>query len=127
ISTHNGVLNPFNELIREAKAGKNRFKVHFIPFGEAVKNGLFQRVCLMRGRTWSQEAQDEWEANIRGAYGTRTAQMRQELDAIPADAIGAALAQVVIEQVADKTVPVVRHHLPDSFKSAEPKLRAGLV
>lgn len=127
ISTHNGILNAFNELIREAKAGKNRFKVHFIPFAEAVKNGLFKRVCLMRGRTWSPEAEVEWEANIRGAYGTRTAQMHQELDAIPADAIGAALAQVVIEQVSDKTVPVVRYHLPDSFKAAEPKLRAGLV
>lgn len=127
ISTHNGVLNPFNELIREARTGKNRFKVHFIPFQEAVTNGLFRRVCLMRGKTWSPEAEAEWEANIRGAYGTRTAQMRQELDAIPADAEGAALAQVVIEQVTDATVPVVRYHLPDSFKAAEPALRRGLV
>lgn len=127
ISTHNGVLNAFNELIREALAGKNAFKVHFIPFADAVKNGLFKRVCLMRGKVWSPEAQDEWEAKIRGAYGTRTAQMRQELDAIPADAVGAALAQVVIEQVTDPAVPVIRYHLPDAFKAAEPKLREGLV
>lgn len=119
ISTHNGMLNPFNELIREAQSGKNSFKVHFIPFAEAVKNGLFKRVCLMRGKEWSPEAEAEWERKIRAAYGTRTAQMRQELDAIPADAIGAALSRVVIEQCADKTVPVVRYALPDSFKAGE--------
>lgn len=127
ISTHNGMLNPFNELIREARAGKNSFKVHFIPFSEAVENGLFKRVCLMRGKAWSQEAQDEWEAIIRGAYGTRTAQMRQELDAIPADAIGAALSRVVIEQNTVQGVPIVRYSLPDEFKGATTAVREGLI
>lgn len=127
ISTHNGMLNPFNELIREAQAGKNRFKVHFIPFSAAVENGLFKRVCLMRGKEWSPEAQTEWEANIRGAYGTRTAQMRQELDAIPADAVGAALSRVVIEQVARPGVPVVRYHLPDEFKGKQQAIRKAIV
>lgn len=51
ISTHNGVLNPFNELIREAKAGKVPFSLHFIPFAKSVANGLFRRVCLLRGKT----------------------------------------------------------------------------
>lgn len=127
ISTHNGVLNAFNELIGEAKAGKNRFKVHFIPFSKAVESGLYKRVCLTKGRVWSQEAEDEWEANIRGAYGTRTAQMAQELDAIPSDAQGAALPRVVIERASDKTIPVVRYALPDSFKFAPQAQRKGLV
>ena len=119
ISTHNGVLNPFNELIREARAGKVPFKVHHIPFAEAVANGLYRRVCLMRGLTWSEEAEQAWEARIRGAYGARTSAMHQELDVIPADAEGAALARVVIEQVTDRSVDVVRLHLPDSFKAAD--------
>lgn len=127
ISTHNGVLNPFNELIREAHAGKNRFKVHFIPFSKAVESGLFKRVCLTKGKAWTPEAQLEWEANIRGAYGTRTAQMAQELDAIPSDAQGAALPRVVIERASDSSVPVIRYSLPDAFKTAEPALRKGLV
>ena len=127
ISTHNGTLNPFNELVREARAGKVPFKVHFIPFSEAVKNGLFRRVCLMRGLTWSPEAEAAWEAKIRGAYGARTAQMRQELDAIPADAEGAALPRVVIEQVIDRAIPVIRYRLPDSFKAADKAVREGLV
>ena len=127
ISTHNGVLNPFNELIREARAGKNGFKVHFIPFSAAVENGLYRRVCLMRGWAWSQDAQDAWEARIRGAYGTRTAQMDQELGAIPADGEGAALPRVVIEQVADRSVPVIRYVLPDAFLAAPEPVRKALV
>lgn len=117
ISTHNGILNPFNELITEAQAGKNKFKVHHIPFQAAVDNGLYERVCLVRGRTPTPDGKAEWEADIRGAYGTRTAKMRQELDAIPTDAEGAALTRVLIERVADRSVPVVRWQLGDDFKS----------
>ncbi|HEV2501618.1 MAG TPA: hypothetical protein VGV39_00995 [Mesorhizobium sp.] len=127
ISTHNGVLNAFNELIREARAGKNPFKIHHIPFQAAVDNGLYQRVCLTRGWTYSPEAQAKWEQLIRGSYGAREAQMQQELDAIPADAQGAALTRVVIERVKDATVPVVRLHLPDSFKSLDKGMREAVI
>lgn len=127
ISTHNGVLNPFNELIREAKAGKVPFSLHFIPFQAAVDNGLYRRVCLLKGKPWSQEAQDAWETLIRSAYGARTAQMHQELDAIPADAIGAALTRVAIEARTDRGVRVVRWLVPDAAKMAPEPVRQALV
>lgn len=120
ISTHNGVLNPFNELIREAKArkaeGKKTWSLHFIPFSKSVENGLFKRVCLIRGREYTKEAEEEWEAEIRAAYGSRTAKMRQELDAIPAESEGAALTRTQIEACMSKDLPVVRWQKPDSFK-----------
>lgn len=117
ISTHNGVLNPFNELIREAKAGKVPFSCHFIPFGKAVENGLFRRVCAMRKKPWSQQAQDEWENLIRSSYGVRTGAMKQELDAIPQDQQGAALSRVQIEACMKTGIPVIRWALPDEFKN----------
>ncbi len=86
ISSHNGNLSPFNELIREARAGKIPFSVHDIPFDEAVKNGLYRRVCLIKGTEWTEEGERAWEKQIRDSYGVRKAKMRQELDAIPADA-----------------------------------------
>lgn len=127
ISSPNGLLNPFNDLYTEALAGKNGYSHHFYTFGDAVKNGLYKRVCLMRGKTWSPEAEAEWEAGIRGAYGTRTAAMHQELDAIDADAQGAALSRVSIEQCAVRGVPVVRYRLPDSFKGQEKRIREAAV
>jgi phage FluMu gp28-like protein len=120
ISSHNGVSNPFNELIKEALAGKNGFNFHTFTFGDAVRNGLYKRVCLMKGEEWSQEKEDEWEAKIRSAYGTRTAKMRQELDAIPAEAEGAAMTRVLIESCMSRDLPaVVRWDRPDDFKNLD--------
>lgn len=127
ISTHNGHLNPFNELIREALAGKTPLKVHHIPFSKAVENGLYRRVCLLKGRTWTQEDQDAWEANIRAAYGARTAAMRQELDAIPAEMEGAALTRVQIEAVMEQDRPFLRWTAPDSLKNADEAARKAVA
>lgn len=117
ISSHNGVNNPFNELIKEAEAGKNGFKVHTYSFGDAVRNGLYKRVCLMKGEDWSAEEETKWEATIRSAYGTREAKMRQELDAIPADTEGAALSRVMIESCMFSGIPIKRWSRPDDFKN----------
>lgn len=125
ISTHNGQLNPFNELIREVKAtGKPPYTIHHIPFSKAVENGLFRRRCLIRGEDWSQKAQDAWEKKIRDSYGARTAKMRQELDAIPAEAEGAALTRVQIE-AAMQPAPIVRWAKDDDFKNAPDHVRSA--
>lgn len=126
ISTHNGILNPFNELITEARAGKNKFSVHHMPFELAVENGLFERVCLIRGNECTPEAKAEWIDTIRGSYGTRDSAMKQELDAIPADAEGSALTRVLIERCTDKAVPVVRWALKDSFKDEDKDIREAV-
>lgn len=128
ISTHNGKLNPFNELINEAKAGKVPFSLHFIPFSKAVDNGLYERMCLLRGKTPSAEGKAEWEALIRNAYGLRVAQMRQELDAIPADAEGSALSQVIIESRALRpSSTVIRWTPPAGFAEATPEIRRSVT
>nr|WP_306050116.1 hypothetical protein [Oceaniradius stylonematis] len=123
ISTHNGVLNAFNELIQEAKAEKVPFSLHHIPFAKAVENGLYRRVCLIRQREWSADAEAEWETRIRKSYGVRVAAMRQELDAIPSEAEGAALTRVQIENVMVPGIPVLRLIRDDDFKNAPKQMR----
>lgn len=125
ISTHNGVLNPFNELIKEARAGKIPFTIHHIPFAKAVENGLFRRVCMMKGESWTQEKQDAWEKKIRDSYGVRQAAMRQELDAIPAEQEGAALTRVQIESCMAQGIPVVRWACTDDFKNWSDEARTA--
>lgn len=127
ISSHNGVTNPFNELIREAQAGKNGFVIHTYTFGDAVVNGLFKRVCLIKGEEWTAEKESEWEAKIRSAYGTRTAKMRQELDAIPTEQEGAALTRVMIENCMEKGIPVIRWACKDEFKNEPDHVRTGVT
>lgn len=53
ISTHNGQDNQFNELITDIRAGKRKGTVHRITFKEAVNDGLYRRICLRLGKTWS--------------------------------------------------------------------------
>ncbi|MBB4955568.1 phage FluMu gp28-like protein [Agrobacterium vitis] len=120
ISSHNGISNPFNEFVKEGRAGKNGFNIHKFSFADAVANGLFKRVCLIKGEEWSQEKQDAWEAKIRKSYGSRTAKMRQELDAIPAESEGAAMTRVLIESCMSRDLPaVVRWDRPDDFKNLD--------
>ncbi|MNE26766.1 hypothetical protein D3C80_1201490 [compost metagenome] len=106
--------------MKEAEAKKNGFIVHTYSFGDAVQNGLYKRVCLMKGDEWTLEAEEAWEAKIRSAYGTRTAKMKQELDAIPAESEGAALTRVLIERcMSRELLPVVRWDRPDDFKNLD--------
>ena len=129
ISSHNGVLNPFNELVQEALAGKLPATVHQVPFGKAVENGLYRRVCLIAGKEWTAEGEKQWESSIRQAYGIRQAAMRQELDCIPADAQGAALTRVQIEacMALPGQVPIVRWVVDDSFKNLVKELRQAMA
>ncbi|WP_209007291.1 hypothetical protein [Roseibium litorale] len=124
ISTHNGVLSPFNELIREVRStGMPPYQIHPIPFQAAVENGLFKRVCMRTGETYTKEGEAAWEAKIRGAYGPRKAAMRQELDAIPSDAEGSALTRVQIEACMKQGIPIIRWSCDDDFKNAPEHIR----
>ena len=126
ISSHNGVLNPFNELIREVRAtGEPPYEIHHVPFSKAVENGLYRRVCLIKGEQWTAEGEAEWERKIRAAYGSRKAKMRQELDAIPTEAEGAALTRVQIEARMADGIPVVRWVCDDDFKNAPEEVRTS--
>jgi phage FluMu gp28-like protein len=107
ISTHNGAENRFNQLIQEVRAGKRgAATVHRISFGDAVADGLFQRVCLRKGKPWSQAAQDAWVAETYAFYGDDAP---EELDAVPSASGGAYLSLVLIEQ---RMVPWVAGALP---------------
>ncbi|MDD7908550.1 hypothetical protein PUV47_01365 [Pseudovibrio exalbescens] len=131
ISTHNGVLNAFNELIREAQTDKAKgidtWSIHRIPFSKAVDNGLFKRVCLIKGEVWSEEAQAKWEDKIRSAYGSRKAAMRQELDAIPAESEGQALSRVQIEACMEKGIPYIRWQVEDDFRDLPHAKRSEIL
>lgn len=127
ISSHNGIQNPFNELIKEARAGKVPYSIHEVTFKDAIKNGLFKRVCFMKGEEWTAEKEAEWEAKIRASYGVRTAAMRQELDAVPAEQEGSALTHVIIESCMQSGIPVIQWSQPDDFKLEPDHIRSEVA
>lgn len=126
ISSHNGKANPFAQFCRDIEAGRygEDAAVFTVTFDDAVANGLYERVCWMKGETPTPEGKARWYAKIRNAYGVRKAAMREELDAIPRDGNGVALPGVWIEQA--MTLPpecVLRLALDDDFVRKAPAER----
>ena len=64
ISTHDGEDNPFNELIKEIRAGKRKGTVHRTTFREAVDQGLYKRVCL-RKKIANKAEEEAWVEDIK--------------------------------------------------------------
>jgi phage FluMu gp28-like protein len=112
ISTHNGVLNAFNELIKETRQGTYDYSIHTITFDDAVANGLYERVCLIRGWDATPEGKATWYRKIRRSYGSRTEAMREELDAIPREGDGVLLPLSWIEACSTTEYKVARWKPP---------------
>jgi phage FluMu gp28-like protein len=115
ISTHNGEKNAFNQLIRDTRAGLYAFRILHVTFDDAVANGLYERVCLMKGWAPTPEGKKEWYQRVRGAYGANKAAMREELDAIPREGSGVAIPGILIEACMKEERPILRLALDNDF------------
>lgn len=129
ISTHNGKSNAFNQMvndIREQRYG-DAAQVYRATFDDAVANGLYERVCFMKGEPATPEGKEAWYKKIRNAYGPRKAQMREELDAVPRDGNGVCIPGVWIEDAMRAGRPVLRLALPDDFTQQSVERRDAYV
>lgn len=113
ISTHNGDDNPFNELITEIRAGKRKGHVVRCTFDDALEQGLYQRICLVTGKTWSAEAEAEWRDGIRDYYGSDAA---EELDCVPSQGSGVYLTGALIDACMSPDTKVFRLRCPEGFE-----------
>lgn len=78
VSTHDGVANPFNELLDDIRSERRKGEAMRVTFDDAVADGLYDRIALTgRNRGLSQA---EWTADVRDTYGDNAA---EELDCIP--------------------------------------------
>ena len=119
ISTHNGVDNPFNQLISDIRANKRPGNVVRCTFDQAVEEGLYQRICLMRGKQWSPEAEAAWRKEI---YANHGADADEELRCIPSQGSGVYLTRAMIEAcAAGGPDQVLRLTCPAGFE-LKPKL-----
>lgn len=112
ISTHNGIENPFNELVQDIRAGKRRGSVHRLSFREAVTDGLYRRVCLRLGKAWSAEDEARWVQEVYEFYGDGA---DEELDCVPKNGGGAYLSRGLLESRMSDQVPVLRYGQTDEF------------
>ena len=124
ISTHNGEDSEFGELLSDARAGRNDYSVHRITLDGACRQGLYRRICEMRGIEWSPEAEAGWKARLRRNSGSAEA-AAEEYDCVPARGGGAYLPLALIESCMAEA-PVLRFEgtaqfnaLPERFRAVE--------
>lgn len=122
ISTHNGEDNPYNEILKEVAAGKKAFNVVTFDFDDALKDGLYQRICQRKGTAWSIEAEAAWRTEIVNFYGEYA---DEELFCIPSRSGGAYLPAPLIEARMRAGIPVIRLDKDDSFAHWPEHLRVG--
>ena len=113
ISTHDGIDNPFNELIQEVRSGKRAGEVVRVTFEEAIEAGLYERIALVTGKPATSEAKAEWIESIYGFYGEDA---DEELHCIPKAGTGAYFSSVAVEACMDPNFHVARLTCPDGFQ-----------
>lgn len=115
ISTHYGEDNPFNKLLQECRAGRKPYAVMRLTFDDALHDGLFERICLVRSETWSADAEAAWRAGVIAFYGGAA---DEELFCVPSKGGGIYLPRSLIEARMVSDFPVFRLERPASFAEA---------
>jgi len=125
ISTHDGDDNPFNQLIKDIRAGRYPYSVHRFTFEEALYEGLYRRICMRTGEAWSEEGQVKWASEIRAYYGDDA---EEELDCVPKHGSGAFLTRELVERCMRQGWPVLRDQRKPEFTfEAEPIRRNAVL
>lgn len=109
ISTHNGEDNPFNELVNEVRAGRKKYSLHRETLDNALEEGLYKRICLVKGEEWSEDKQEEWRQALIDFYGENA---DEELFCIPSRGTGLYLTRAQIEACMKAEIPVIRYAPP---------------
>lgn len=114
VSTHDGVDNVFNQqiqAIKEQRKGFTKHKLVTITFRDAIHDGLYERICLVKGKEVTEEGKQEFINSIYEFYGDGA---EEELDVIPRRSGGVYFPAVLVQPcMAD--VPVLSFSQPDDF------------
>lgn len=121
LSTHNGEENPFNTLVKNVRRGEEKdWSLHRISFSDAVDAGLYRRICQVKEREWSPEAEAAWVADIRSAFRDNA---EEELDVIPRRGGTRYFPRAMLDTCAAADIDIVRLNCRDEFMWEAPEKR----
>lgn len=112
LSTHDGDDNPFNELIKDIREGRRDYALHHTTLDDALSQGLYKRICLVKKDSWSTEAEAVWRRELIDSYGDGA---DEELFCIPVRAGTRYFPAALLDSVRDSGVAVIRKACNDSF------------
>lgn len=114
ISSHNGEDSYFNKVIEGIRAGEIEGTLHRITLHDAVRQGLYRRICQKNKLTWTLPGEGKWVEDLIHFYGEFA---DEELHCIPSGSGGRYLSRRIIEQCM-QPAPVHRLYLKDGFATA---------
>jgi phage FluMu gp28-like protein len=124
ITTYNGVENDYYELERDVLAGKLPYHRHFTTFLDAIAEGLFERICLMTGQTWSESAEQQFIESTLAEFGEDA---EEELLCVPSRSSGRYFSLTLIERAMQEDIPVLTYSCKDDFAIKPEEERVGMT
>lgn len=113
ISTHNGIDNLFNQLIIDSRAGRKRYSIHTITLDDACADGLYKRICQVKGIEWSQQQENQWKEDLLSDTATREDAL-EEYYCVPKNGDSVYLPRTLIER-AYAPIPVLSFETPEGW------------
>jgi len=124
LSTHNGVDNGFNQVIQEVREGKKPYSLHRVTLDDALEEGLFERISLVRGIEWTLEAESKWRDDLIAFYGHGS---DEELFCIPSQSGGRYISRLLVEESMNPRSPVLKLELSDDFAMKPEAVREAII
>jgi len=121
ISTHFGDSNEFNEIIQDIRAERLEYSLHRVTLDDALADGLFQRICLVRNKEWTQESETEWRQKLINFYRGNS---DEELFCVPSQGTGNYLPRVILERCMSDDIPVLRWCCTTEFATEPDHVRS---
>jgi phage FluMu gp28-like protein len=110
ISTHAGTRNRFNTLGNEIKAGTARGKAMRVDIFQALRDGLFRRICKVSRRPWTAEAEAQFLADCLASPGAE-----EEFKVNPSEAGSVFYRGGLIEVCSRKGIPCAHLQRPPEW------------
>jgi phage FluMu gp28-like protein len=111
-STHDGTENVLNQTVQDILAGRKPYAHMRIDFDDALREGLYQRICLVTRQPWSPAGEAAWRQDIIDFYGDGA---DEELFCVPSMGSGAWLSAPLIEARMTASAPILRLDLPPDY------------
>lgn len=124
ITTYNGIDNAYYDLEKDVLAGKLPYSRHFTTFEDALAQGLYRRICLVNGKSWTSEGETEWKNQVLEEFGDDA---DEELNCIPSSSGGIYFPRILVENCMRSDIPVLRLKLPDDFALLSDQVRHSQV
>ena len=105
-STHFGSDNPFNAIIQDIHAGKLDYFHMRVDLDDALRDGLYKRICLVQQKQWTPEGETHWRDDLVKSYGDAA---NEELFCVPSQGSGTWLSTELIQrQMTEPASKVIR-------------------